>query len=80
MSLTLQSYKVGVLTPGDREWVYNGLRFASAGEARAYGADLYARWTAVRDVTVTPCADVPNYAYIGGRVVALELPSSEAAA
>ena len=59
MSAT-RSFKVGVLTPGDRDWVYNGLRFATRAAADAYGRDLYSRWTAVREYTVTASPDAAN--------------------
>jgi len=60
MSTTPASYKVGVMTAGDRTWSYNGLRFASATEAEAYGANLAMRWTAVRDFEVHPSDEAPN--------------------
>jgi len=57
---TPNSFKVGVLTAGDRDWVSNGLRFATTAAAEAYGADLAMRWTAVRDWTVLPSEEAPN--------------------
>lgn len=55
-----KSYKVGVLTPGDRDWSYNALRFHTVVEAERYGADLFARWTAVKEYQVHPSEDAPN--------------------
>jgi hypothetical protein len=80
-----RSFKVGVKTPGDKSWVYNGLRFATREEADRYGSDLYARWTAVQEVDVHPSADPVNYAIRDGRLVRLaddvraDAPDTEAA-
>lgn len=60
--MTAKSYKVGVKTAGDTEWVYNGLRFRTAGEADRYGWNLASRWTAVREWTVTESEDEPTEA------------------
>lgn len=48
----MSSFKVGVKTPGDRDWNSNGLRFPTRESADAYGANLAMRWTAVTDWTV----------------------------
>lgn len=56
----MKSYKVGVKTAGDRDWVYNGLRFATREAAAAYASDLSSRWTAVRETTITKSEDAPN--------------------
>lgn len=56
----MNSFKVGVKTNGDREWVSNGLRFATEQEAKDYGHDLFLRWTAVNEWTVLPSEDAPN--------------------
>lgn len=42
------SYKVGVMTAGDNDWVFNALRFATEKAAREYGSRLASRWTAVQ--------------------------------
>lgn len=55
-----KSYKVGVKTPGDRDWSYNGMRFQTLAEASAYGANLAGRWFAVSDWEVHPSDDAPN--------------------
>jgi hypothetical protein len=55
-----RSYKVGVKTPGDKTWVYNGLRFPTAEAAESYGLDLSLRWTSVTDYEVHPSDDEPN--------------------
>jgi hypothetical protein len=56
----MSSFKVGVKTPGDRDWNSNALRFATAQEAEDYGFNLAMRWTAVSDWTVLPSDDEPN--------------------
>jgi hypothetical protein len=57
---TTTSYKVGVKTAGDTDWVTNGLRFATEEQAKNYGADLAWRWTAVNDWTVLPSDELVN--------------------
>jgi hypothetical protein len=56
----MASFKVGVKTPGDRNWNSNGLRFATSEAAESYAVDLALRWTAVSDWTVLPSDDEPN--------------------
>jgi hypothetical protein len=55
-----KSWKAGVKTPGDHEWVYNALRFKTKEEAEAYVLDLSMRWTAVQEVHVEPSDEEPN--------------------
>ena len=57
---TPRSYKIGVKTPGDRDWSSNSLRFASADDAAAWAADLALRWTLVQEWTVLPSDEEPN--------------------
>jgi len=57
MSIQPKSYKVGVLTPGDRELVFNGLRFATRAAAERYGQDLAGRWFAIRHWEVVASTD-----------------------
>jgi hypothetical protein len=57
---TPKSFKVGVKTPGDRNWGYNALRFPTAEQAEAYGHDLAMRWLAVTDYEVHPSDDEPR--------------------
>jgi len=49
------SWKAEIKTAGDRDWVGNGLRFATDEEARLYAASLACRWTAVREWRVVEC-------------------------
>lgn len=51
------SFKVGVKTAGDTDWVFNALRFSTQEKAEKYGNDLASRWTAVRDWQVIPSND-----------------------
>lgn len=45
----MTSFKVSVITPGDRDYTSNALRFATHDEAQEYGEDLALRWTAIED-------------------------------
>lgn len=51
------SFKVEVVADSSREWVGNGLRFASQLEAESYAKSLSMRWTAVRDWRVVESTD-----------------------
>lgn len=44
----------------DKEWVSNGLRFATETEAGRYADDLSARWTKVESYDIQPSSDEPN--------------------
>lgn len=46
------TFKVGVKTKNDPEWVFNALRFEKRSEAEAYANDLFRRWTAVTECTI----------------------------
>jgi hypothetical protein len=54
------SYMVEVIADSSGTWCGNGLRFATAAEADAYGFDLACRWTAVSDFRVVPSQDPVN--------------------
>jgi hypothetical protein len=56
----VRSFKVGVLTPGDRDWCFNGMRYRYPEAAERAGTSLALRWTAVRDIFVLPSEDEPN--------------------
>jgi hypothetical protein len=56
----MNSFKIGVKTAGDRNWAYNGLRFATRDAAEAYAVDLALRWTAVRDTEIHTSDDEVN--------------------
>lgn len=55
------SWKNEVIADSSGQWVTNALRFATEREARDYGANLYSRWTAVREYRATECDDPVNY-------------------
>lgn len=57
----MTSFKVSVITPGDRDYTSNALRFATHDEAQEYGEDLALRWTAVSDWRVDESDDAPTY-------------------
>jgi hypothetical protein len=54
------SFKAGVKTKGDPDWVFNELRFGTYEEAEAYVKDLFHRWTAVQEYTVVESTDPVN--------------------
>lgn len=63
-----KTLKVEVVADGTGKWCGNALRFGTVEEARAYGDDLYARWTAVRDLRVVDEATGEvHYRRSGGR-------------
>lgn len=47
-----ERFKVEVIADGSGKWCGNTLTFPSVELARAYGSDLFSRWTAVRQVRV----------------------------
>lgn len=57
---TNQSYKVEVIADNSGEWCSNGQRYATEAEARTAGKSLAGRWTAVREMRVTPSEDMIN--------------------
>jgi hypothetical protein len=65
------SYKVGVKTPGDRDWVTNAVRFKTQKEAKTYGRDLSMRWTAVTDTTIIRSRDAVNYMIVDGQLLSV---------
>jgi hypothetical protein len=54
------SWKVGVKTKSDPDWIYNALRFATKEAAEKYGADLAMRWIAVTEWEAHESLDAPN--------------------
>jgi hypothetical protein len=61
------SYKTEVLADSSGKWAGNGLRFATEQEAKDYVADLYSRWTAVRETRVVESDDPVSHEWRGGR-------------
>ena len=57
------SYKAEVIADSSGEFYGNALRFATREEAQAYVADLYSRWTAVRETRVVESSDTVNHRY-----------------
>lgn len=52
-----KSYRVEVQTEVHGPWSFNALRFATKEQANAYGRDLWARWTSVREWRVADSTD-----------------------
>lgn len=57
---TNQSYKVEVIADNSGKWCGNGQRYATEAEARTAGKSLAGRWTAVREMRITPSDDLIN--------------------
>jgi len=55
------SWRTQVYADGD--WVGNALRFATEGEAHAYGRDLFLRWTMAKDVREVEVDEPPTHAW-----------------
>ena len=53
----MSSFKAEVIADSSGQWTSNTLRFASQAEAEGYAANLYARWTAVRETRVVRSDD-----------------------
>lgn len=66
------SFKVGVKTAGDKNWVYNAIRLGTKEEAEAYAFDLMMRWLGVIDYEVQKSDDPVNYSFKGGKLYAVE--------
>ena len=67
-----RSWKGGVKTAGDTDWVYNAMYFATAHEASLYIEDLARRWTAVQAFHVAPSDQPVNYRWVGGKAEAVK--------
>lgn len=65
------SFKVEVLGVGEKTWVSNGLRFATAQEADDSGHELSMRWFGMSEYRVAESADAVNYQFVNGQNVRL---------
>ena len=68
------SFKVGVKTSGDKDWVCNALRFATEHEANEYGKDLDFRWMVRKELKTLPSDDAVTVEWKAGRLVFLPAP------
>jgi hypothetical protein len=66
------SWKPEVIADSSGKWAGNGLRFATKEEAEANVANLFMRWTSVRETRVVESDDPVNYAWTDGRLVAVK--------
>jgi hypothetical protein len=76
--MTRTSYRVVIKVHGEHGETGNAMRFATAKEARAYGRDLFGRWTSVESWRIKATQDPPNYRWdqANGTIAALpETPS-----
>jgi hypothetical protein len=60
------SWKTEVIADRSGAWAGNGLRFAYRNEAQAYVADLFSRWTAVREPRVVESDDPVTHVWVRG--------------
>ena len=69
------SWKPEVIADNSGKWVGNALRFATEAEAKGNVAALQWNWTSVRETRVVESDEPVNYAWIEGRLVAVEVQS-----
>jgi hypothetical protein len=69
------SWKPQVQVNGRPEWSGNALRFATREEAQDNVNDLASRWWLVTDVRVVESTDPVNYAWVEGKLQAVEMAS-----
>lgn len=69
----VKSFVGQVKTPGDKDWVGNGLRFATRQEAQDYVTELSWRWTAVQETNVAETTDPVTAEFRDGRTIHLNL-------
>lgn len=55
-----RSFKVGIKTKSDKDWVYNSLRFPTKQDAFNYAENLVGRWSEVLAYIIVPTDDEPN--------------------
>lgn len=68
------TYRIGVKTTKDRNWVHNDLVFNTKEEADAYRIDLFSRWTALVDAKVFDWAAPANARWVDGQLQILDDP------
>lgn len=56
----MTSWKAEVIADSSGNWASNALRFRTKEACERYAADLYSRWTAVREYRATECDDPPS--------------------
>ena len=66
------SFRVGVKSIGDPDWVFNKLQFATEDEADGYRIALFTRWDALIDAKVFEATEPVNVRWTDGRVVFLQ--------
>ena len=57
----MSSWAAEVLVMGEKEYVPNGLRFATKDEAMQYAGDLGSRWHLVTDYRAVPSDEPVNF-------------------
>jgi hypothetical protein len=67
-----KSFAMEVIADSSGNWAGNSCRYATEDEAKDAGAELFSRWTAVREWRVVPSEDEVNYVFFNGRSVSIE--------
>lgn len=67
-----KSFAMEVIAYSSGNWAGNSCRYATEDEAKDAGAELFSRWTAVREWRVLPSEDEVNYVFFNGRSVSIE--------
>ena len=62
------SYKCEVHGIGDKGYTSNGIRFATEGEAKEYGSDLFGRWFGIDDYRTASSDEPVNYKWVNGKL------------
>lgn len=68
------SYRVGVRTSQDTNFVFNQLIFATETEANDYRIDLFSRWTALVDAKIFESLEPVNVQWKEGSLIFLDDP------
>lgn len=68
------TYRVGVKTARDPDWVFNGLVFATEQEADSYRVDLFGMWSALVDATVLETTAPANVRWVDGKLEFIDHP------
>lgn len=77
METEAKGWVAEVIADSSGQWVKNGLVFDSETAATAYAADLYRRWTAVREFRARAVDAAPTHSWSNDRGI-IELATNRA--
>jgi hypothetical protein len=66
------TFRIGVRTKLDPDFVFNQLVFADEHEADGYRVDLFSRWTALVDARVFETEAAANVRWINGKLLLID--------